>query len=313
MYDYRSEVLLTIDNVFNHLFAYTLFNFYSLLFFRSEQDVMYEIKQSYISLRTQLLLPFVLESCTFTIRGTISPAAASSSLQLPLAALCPTIRQAYSTLLRVAQMEVQLFDSLFKAPDADLEPSPTQNPGQGQSPRAVKASQGSGEVVSIIESICNATGDFLRPLIIHENNVDELCRVINTLSEDIKAQIDGLFPASSPQPFINPSKSYQKKTENIESSKNLLKTLNKGLNKTVSDAQERLSYCAEIKMRVEVQFFEPLPSQLSYPGIIENHEQKRVERVAAKNLRAKARAALKEGEKEGSKDNDEEDRHGEMG
>ena len=158
-----------------------------------------------------------------------------------------------------------------------------------------------------MESICNATGDVLRPLLIRENNVDELCRVINTLSEDIKAQIDGLFPSLSPTPFSSGAKSYQKKVDNSDSAGNLLKTLVKCLNKTVSDAQERLSYCSEIKMRVEVQFFDPLPSQLSYPGIIEVHEEKRALRLKAKNDRKR----VKEG-KEGE-GNDEDERHEEMG
>jgi len=41
-----------------------------------------------------------------------------------------------------------------------------------------------------------------------------------------------------------------------------------GLNGTVNDAKERLCYCAEMKIRLEVQLFEPLPSQLAYPTII---------------------------------------------
>lgn len=36
-----------------------------------------------------------------------------------------------------------------------------------------------------------------------------------------------------------------------------------------SDAQERLSYCAEMRLRQDVQMFEPLPSQLAYPDILE--------------------------------------------
>jgi hypothetical protein len=67
----------------------------------------------------------------------------------------------------------------------------------------------------------------------------------------------------------------------------LLRTLNKGLDKTVSDAQERLSYCSEVKMRQEVQFFDPLPSQLAYPTIIERHEEKRAERAKAREERKK--------------------------
>ena len=125
--------------------------------------------------------------------------------------------------------------------------------------------------------------------------MDELCRVVNTLSEDIKAQIDGLFPAFSPSSSSSfsfstfnsaatSSTSYRRDSEGPSS---LLRTLNKGLDKTVSDAQERLSYCSEIKMRQDVQFFDPLPSQLAYPNIIERHEEKRAERARAREERKK--------------------------
>ena len=284
---------------------------------------MCEIKQNYITLRTQLLLPFVLESCTATHNGPIqNPVSGAVSGTKPggtiTSSLCPTIRQAYSTLFRVAQMEVQLFDSLFRAPDNDNEFNLSQSSSSSSNTTKSSNIQSSGEVVSIIEGICNATGDYLRPKIIHENNVDELCRVINTLSEDIKAQVDSLFPSSSVSPLpYSSTQSYQKKNENNENSKNLLKTLNKGLNKTVSDAQERLSYCSEMTMRAEVQFFEPLPSQLSYPSIIEIHEEKRKERESAKIKK------IKNGETEGLSDdlgddvtkkyNDDYSRHEEIG
>ena len=152
-------------------------------------------------------------------------------------------------------------------------------------------------------------------MIIRENNVDELCRVINTLSEDIKAQIEGLFPSLMPPPSTSFSSSssyaahahYLKKIAKSDGSVNLLRTLSRGLDKTVSDAQERLSYCAEVKMRVEVQFFEPLPSQLNYPDIIDSYEEKRIEKAKAKSLRKK------EKEKENNGDKDDEERHEEMG
>ena len=285
---------------------------------------MYEIKQNYITLRTKLLLPYVLESCTTTLsnptHNPVSGAVSGSTLggQINSSPLCPTIRQAYSTLFRVAQMEVQLFDSLFRAPDNDNEVNLSQSSASSSNTSKSSNIQSSVEVVSIIEGICNATGDYLRPLIIHENNVDELCRVINTLSEDIKAQVDSLFPSSSVSSLpYSSAKSYQKKIENNENSKNLLKSLNKGLNKTISDAQERLSYCSEMTMRVEVQFFEPLPSQLSYPSIIEIHEKKKKERELTKIKKSK------NGETEGlpddlvddvtKKDNDDYSRHEEIG
>ena len=152
-------------------------------------------------------------------------------------------------------------------------------------------------------------------MIIRENNVDELCRVINTLSEDIKAQIEGLFPSLMPPPSASFSSSssyaahahYLKKVAKSDGSVNLLRTLSRGLDKTVSDAQERLSYCAEVKMRAEVQFFEPLPSQLNYPDIIDLHEEKRIEKAKARSLKKK------EKEKGNNGDKDDEERHEEMG
>lgn len=145
---------------------------------------MYEVKQNYISLRTQLLLPFVLESCVVASPGSVprvgapaptqaltpslpsAPTTAPAPAPHPLSApLCPTIRNAYSTLLRVAQMEVQLFDSLFRTPDDDeikqeegLAVGNVAGGGGGGGGSTFKAKGSSLEVVSIIESICNATG-----------------------------------------------------------------------------------------------------------------------------------------------------------
>ena len=141
---------------------------------------MYEVKQNYITLRTQLLLPFVLESCVVASPGSVTRVGAPVPTQAltptlpstpttapaphPLSApLCPTIRNAYSTLLRVAQMEVQLFDSLFRTPDDDEikqeEGLAVGNGGDGGGGGTTFKAKGSSlEVVSIIESICNATG-----------------------------------------------------------------------------------------------------------------------------------------------------------
>jgi hypothetical protein len=47
------------------------------------------------------------------------------------------------------------------------------------------------EVNSIVETVAATTRDFLRPLIIRESSVDELCRVIAALSEDVRSQMLG--------------------------------------------------------------------------------------------------------------------------
>jgi len=83
-------------------------------------------------------------------------------------------------------------------------------------------------------------------MIIKESDVDELCRVVTTLAEDVRSQMVGM---NVPQV--------------------LLTQLLKGLDRTVSDAQERLSYCAEIRLRQHVQLFEPSKEDLAYPEILQ--------------------------------------------
>ena len=72
-----------------------------------------------------------------------------------------------------------------------------------------------------------------------------LCRLIHTVTEDVQGQLDAtrLHPA-------------------------VRATLLDSLQRTSSDARERLVYCAEAELRRAVQLFEPLPSQLAYPDIL---------------------------------------------
>mmetsp|Transcript_30270 Transcript_30270/g.50665 ORF Transcript_30270/g.50665 Transcript_30270/m.50665 type:complete len:558 (-) Transcript_30270:114-1787(-) len=117
-----------------------------------------------------------------------------------------------------------------------------QGGGGGEFIAAVETEQ----VICIIEAIANATRDFLRPFIIRESSVEELCRVVSALSEDVRSQMLAM-PVPTP----------------------LLKQLLSGLDGTVNDAKERLSYCAEMQIRLQVQMFEPRPSHLAYPDILE--------------------------------------------
>jgi len=232
---------------------------------RGDQDVVAEVKQAYVQLRIELLLPFVKNTCAAALAAyghSVQSPADQPSSALSGASLCAGIRHAYSTLLRVTQLEQQLFDSLFKAKDDEDE-----DPSKGQPSAAASASAGAQapEVRSIVESICNATGDILRPLIIRENDVDELCRLINTLAEDVRSQMLAL---ALPRP--------------------LLKQLQRGLERTVSDAQERLVYCAETRLRLQVELFEPMPSHLAYPDILEKHAEANEAHRAGEAERAKA-------------------------
>lgn len=202
------------------------------LLLRSDQDVIAEVKQTYVLLRTELLLPFIKGTCTTALAmygHTASHTTTSTNGELDasppsMTSLCAGIRHAYSTLLRIAQLEQHLFDSLFRqvSPEDD---SPDNNKDNKDNETAAGVTQkgpaparGSSmqnpEVQSIVESISNATGDLLRPLVIRESDVDELCRLINTLAEDVRSQMLAL---QLPNP--------------------LLKQLQRGLERTVSDAQ----------------------------------------------------------------------------
>jgi hypothetical protein len=236
-----------------------------------DASVMQEVKQTYVIIRNDLLLSFVKEIGLSKLvdkkNGDIVVGAAVSSL-------CPGIRHAYSVLLRVAQLEQQLFDSLFRvSPSTTVQGLMSPRSGSGSSPRTAENtpnsrffgasvddndvfaqstshySGNSEEVLQIIECLCNIVGDDLRPCIIRESSVDELCRIVTTLSEDVRTQI----------------LAFNKNNFNTSLTKKLIQ----GLDLTISDTQERLTYCAETQLRQQVQLFDPLPSHLSYPDVLE--------------------------------------------
>ena len=74
--------------------------------------------------------------------------------------LCDGIRQAYSILLRLSQLENHLFDSLFKPPPS----ASSENTADHSSQVATEAATifTGTEVLSIVESICGTTGDAMR-------------------------------------------------------------------------------------------------------------------------------------------------------
>jgi uncharacterized protein YoxC len=212
---------------------------------------------------------------THQSKGLQDNASSSSTTTSSHLSLSTVIRHSFSTLLRICQLEYQLFDSLFnidpsskylqqqqggggkslslKSPSLDSSSStqPTPRSGKQHSTAMDAGSQFANDLIRVIEFLSNSTRDFLRPLIIRESSVDELCRVITALSEDIKSQIVILMIPSI-----------------------LVKQLNQGLDNILNDSKERLIYCSENKLRQEIQFYEPLPSHLQYPEILENYEKK---------------------------------------
>jgi hypothetical protein len=263
------------------------------------KSTLTEVKRAYAVLRMELLVPFVkdawlsalaqarvqvsshdglpgigsgtnlasiVESKETAYRGdSRSPRAASGATDKLHLSLSGALRQVFAILVRVAQLEHQLYESLFAQQDsksvASTPSSATTTQSRVASFRQPPTSNNSysnlseadlSELVQIVEAAGNATRDFLRPLIIKESSVDELCRVVSVLSEDMCAQISIL-----PVPPM------------------ILKLLLTNLEITVNDAKERLTYCAETKLRQEVQLFEPLPSHVAYPDILEAFEEKK--------------------------------------
>lgn len=238
---------------------------------------MVEVKQVYVQARTELLLPFIKETWITAMLSNSSDepmprkgagsgngsSSSSANAQLrhnlqaglgsslpPNMSLCVAVRLAYTTLLRVTQLEQQLFESLFNV-DRTLQ-SKEQASRQGAAMASTSHArflENNSEVFVIIENMSNVTRDFLRPYLIKEKNVDELCKVIATLSEDVRSQ---MLAMPVPRP--------------------LLEHLLKGLDCTVNDAKERLSYCAENQIRKEVHLFEPMHSHLNYPDLLEQKE-----------------------------------------
>lgn len=173
------------------------------LSFRTAQDILKDVKQAYVQIRIALLMPFLKEAA-LNVASTLP---SNSSLQsgdeginsslviVNTSTLCPGIRHAYSTLLRVTQLEYQLAETLFNASDESVRFKPNNNNATSTTSTSTSTaseisasapvvststSQGattrvsvehSVEVQLIAEAICNAIGDQLRPLIIRESGM----------------------------------------------------------------------------------------------------------------------------------------------
>jgi hypothetical protein len=171
----------------------------------------------------------------------------TNSLELPSAGrqqhLFQGIKQAYSTFLRISQLEQHLYNSLFlSVEESDLSSKSDENKGTISRGRQQTFNL---EVLNIVEAVNNIVVDFIRPLIIKESSVDELCRIIVILNEEIRSQ------------FIN-----------LKCSQNLHDVLIDNLNRIIYDSQERLSYCAENYIRFNIQLFHPQPDQIDFPKIL---------------------------------------------
>jgi hypothetical protein len=154
-------------------------------------NILGDIKHSYASIRNDLLKPFMKDLIhNFVGNG-----------NLTIKTLCPGIRHAYSILLRVTQLEYQLVENLFgtnvskqfnEIDNNSINTNDDNESLSSSSQMKINESDKKDHITEaqiIIESICNFVGDSLRPWIIGESDVDELCRVVTTLGEDVREQV----------------------------------------------------------------------------------------------------------------------------
>jgi hypothetical protein len=224
----------------------------------ARNSVVADIRQHYVLHRNNLLSTFLKESVFVGIKnqvfvgGKLSTEFAKLSMpsQFPprqSLKLCQGIRQIFSLVLRITQLEQHLFNSLFKAGDLSSDVAVVLNSIHITSVEETKFNQQyDREVLQIMECVGLTIEEFLRPLIIAESNVDELCRIIITLNEDIRNQF-----------------------HNLHATRNLIDFLSNNLDQLIFDVQERLSYCIESFLRLSIQMFEPLQTVISYPEILQ--------------------------------------------
>lgn len=161
--------------------------------------------------------------------------------------LCSAIRQTYGILLSVAHLEQQLYHTLFRKSASMRDVTEAVSGHRSVENESVDEMK---ELVTIIQAMTSEASGQLRSLIIRENDVHSLCRVIHTLTEDVQSQLAATAIYGS-----------------------LFYSIEENLLVTASDARERLLYCVENQLRFKVQLFEPLPSHIAYPEILEKSKE----------------------------------------
>ena len=207
------------------------------LFYVFSDDIaemaLHEVIEGYSKIRCDLLTIYLNEHLTVMLSQ------AQSSVYT-------VVRQLFSTIFRIIQLESQLFDSLFR------------NPSAGNEANAEDSETDAKALHIILECLTSIASRHLRPLIIRNASCEVLCRVIVTLTEDITLQLQtSKFP------------------------KYIVKYISEYVNLLLSDTRERLVYCANRHLRENVQLYSPLPSHLAYPDLLQRNESENAEPQAA--------------------------------
>jgi len=250
-------------------------------------DLFVDIKQYYIELRLELLKPVLhdmLYSSSVGDRGS-SGADAAAGLSGPMSSssLCFDVRYIFTTLLRISTLELQLFRVLFNSSNAGSAPgSPRSVPSTPSAGGAVAvigsraaASGKEAEVCQIIELLCRYIEENIRPRIIREYSVDELCHIITILQHDLISQVHAscgnmnmsISQLAPESPSLNASpRSNGTEFSNSAVAGQIKSLLLSSIHRIVNETQERLLYNVELEIRNNVQLFEPTAAvHLNYP------------------------------------------------
>ena len=124
----------------------------------------------------------------------LSPSFQALSTQaLPLLA-----RNGCEHLLRVGQLEAQLFEQFFTSPmsPAATTPGATPKPAAPATPSGPPSSSSSSgeQLVQVMEPLCGVLYDVLRPLVVQLQDMDELCELVDILKHEVS---EGYLPLTA--------------------------------------------------------------------------------------------------------------------
>ncbi|GAX72672.1 hypothetical protein CEUSTIGMA_g128.t1 [Chlamydomonas eustigma] len=198
-----------------------------------------ECQSLYCQARLQLISPYVQQRVQ-----------ALASQALPLLA-----RNGCEHLLRVGQLEAQLFDQFFGS-------SPTTSESSQKAAVPISAngaptipSTSSEQLIQVMEPLCTVLYDVLRPLVVQLQEVDELCELVDILKHEVLGD------------------QLKRKGPSVEA---LVPTLSR----TLADVQARLIFRCQAFIKEEVSSFQPSAEDLDFPGKL----QRAVVAADAENL-----------------------------
>eukprot|EP00850_Spirogloea_muscicola_P001883 SM000007S20843 [mRNA] locus=s7:535084:547309:+ [translate_table: standard] len=158
------------------------------------------------------------EQRLFLVQNVVQHRVAEYARKEPLASLT---RSGCAYLMQVCQLEHQLFDHFFPSSSAD-----------------------SSNLAPLVDPLCTALYDTLRPKFIHEADLDLLCELVDILKGEVLEE------------------QLSRRGETVAG-------LRPTILRTLADVQSRLTFRAQTYVRDEIANYLPTPDDLDYPAKLE--------------------------------------------